>query len=100
MKNLLLGLCFVSTLAVAEPFQSQKPIVCATTEEVFHAMQERYEEKPIMLSKDLKSNTQYMILINIKKDSWTLVQFNNETACIIATGNQIKLMLENLGEGI
>lgn len=100
MKYLLLSLALASSLALAEPFRSQTGIVCDETAIVFEIMDKKYEEKPIMISKDAKTDSQLAIMANLKKDTWTLVQFNNEHACVIAAGVNIKLMLENLGNGV
>lgn len=100
MKYFALCLILVSGLAMAEPFQSQKPLLCATVDEVFSALQEKYEEKPVMISNDVKSDTQYALMMNYKKDTWTMVQYNNETACILGAGNKIQLMLQNMNNGV
>jgi len=100
MKYLLIGLLLVSSLSLAQPFQSQKPLVCAEMDEVFKVIQEKYDEKPVLVSKDVKSDTQYVLMMNVKKDTWTMVQHNGEVACILGAGHQIKLMLENLGNGV
>lgn len=76
-----------STVVYAEPVRIDKPIICDKTEEVFKVLDENFREMPVWGGKNSTDRTNYALLLNAETKTWTIVQFNTETACILGIGN-------------
>ena len=87
--------CLTSSIANAEAFESLKPVVCAETAKVIKSLNDNYGEKPVWIAKDTKGETRYSLFVNEKKNSWTMIQFTAEVACVIGVGTDSKLVLGN-----
>jgi hypothetical protein len=92
MKKLLLMLVFTVS-ATAAPVEVKKPVICENTETLVKLLSsENYQEKPIWLgASDEKMNT-YSLWINASTKNWTIIQFNNEIACILGTGENYTIL--------
>jgi len=85
--------CLASSIANAQSFQSNKPVVCDNVQKVIKALGENYEEKPIWMASG--ENTKFSLFVNQSTGSWTIIQFTSEVACILGVGNDSKLVLGN-----
>lgn len=83
--------CLTSSIANAQAFQSNKPLICNSTQTIFKALTETYNEKPVWMAKG--ENTQFTLFVNKKEDTWTLVQFTPEVACILGVGKESTMLL-------
>jgi hypothetical protein len=89
MRNLILGVLLLPALAYAQPVTVEKPIVCDTTKVVIETLTgNEYKEQPFWMGNDTSSR--YVILVNEKTKTWSLVQFNNNIACVLGTGENHK----------
>ena len=75
---------FVSTAFAVEILQ--KEIACDKTETLLSYLKKEYKEKPIWLGLDPDSETNYVILVNTEKITWSIVQFNQDAACLLGSG--------------
>lgn len=94
MKTFLLAaiLGMISAVAHAQT-TSAKPVVCGTVTEVVGELRsEQYNEQPIWHGMDTLGTTQYVVFTNVKSLTWTLVQFDNTTACILGTGSRSRIL--------
>lgn len=87
LKKALLGVLFLPALVVAQqqgPVRVDKPVICDTTEVVFETIVNEWKEQPIWGS--MKEDSRIMLTANLETQTWTLVQFNDEYACLIEAG--------------
>jgi hypothetical protein len=74
-------------LALAEPIQINKPVICDSALLVFQALLEQAGEKPIWVGKgDGADTSKTVVLANKKTKSWTIVQFDKNMACVLGSG--------------
>ena len=101
MKKLLMGVLLLLPLsALAEEQQeppmvywAQKPIQCSTMEEIIELMK-RFGEIPTIimegqtgLPNGIVSKSKFVVAMNPKTETWTLLEFvNDEQACILGSG--------------
>lgn len=86
MKKILILLCMIPHLAWGqEPVIVEKKIMCNWLNLVLENLAENYQERPVWVGQ--QDNTAYSLLVNPKRGTWTLIQFNKEIACVIGSGN-------------
>jgi hypothetical protein len=91
MRKFLLGVLLLPALAYAQPVTVEKPVVCEKTEKVIESLQKgQYKENPSWIGYDDKSK--YALFSNEKTKTWTMIQFNENIACIIGVGEGSKLV--------
>jgi len=83
--------CLTSSIANAQSFQSNKPVVCDNAQKIIKALGENYEEKPIWAGTG--EGTKFSLFINKTTGSWTIIQFTTEVACILGVGSESKIIL-------
>ena len=78
--------CLTSTIAYAiQPFTVEKPVFCTDVKSMIEFLSgEDYQEVPTWIGKDEKSK--YVLMSNEKSKTWTIVQFNDQVACVLGTG--------------
>ena len=94
MKNITAAFlfCLTSTIAyAADPFYTQKPVVCSDVKTIVEFVSGgEFQEQPNWAGKDDKSK--YVLMVNEKTKTWTMVQFNDQIACIIGAGTDANLI--------
>jgi len=90
-------LCLTSTVANAQPFETNKPVICNDSKTVITFLGERYGERLVWMANDGQDLSKFGLFVNEKTKTWTLLQFTPEIACVIGLGNDSKLIL---GTGI
>ena len=88
--------CLAHSVANAQPVQIQKTVVCDKTATVFLALEEKFQEMPVWGGYNSKVNANYALMLNPETKTWTLLQFNTETACILGIGNDYMDMVQKL----
>jgi hypothetical protein len=92
MKKLLL-MALISISVQAEPFEMKKPVICDKTEVIFKILSgSDYKEKPIWLGAADEKLVNYSLWVNPATTNWTIVQFNNDVACILGTGESYTIL--------
>lgn len=86
-------LCLTSTIANAQAFQTNKPVLCDDSKKIIEALGERYGEKLIWLANDMQDKSKFGLFVNEKTKTWTMLQFTPEIACIVGLGENSKLIL-------
>ena len=61
-----------------------KAVPCGDTKLVLKSLISEYGENPFWMGEDTTSG--YVLLVNEKSKTWTILQYNDETACILGTG--------------
>lgn len=85
--------CLTSTLANAQTFQTNKPVICDDSKTIISHLGERYGERLIWLANDTQDLSKFGLFVNEKTKTWTLLQFTSEVACIVGLGKDSKLIL-------
>lgn len=87
MKKLLLGVLLLPTLVFSEPVKIDKEVICDETKVVIATLI-KFKEVLVWTGKD--DTSRYALLANEKTGSWTIIQFNEDLACIIGVGDSHK----------
>lgn len=89
MRHLLAGVLLVPVLASAEPVKIEKPVLCDNSRTVFKAFSEgEWKERPFWIGNG--HNSKFTLLVNEETKTWTLIQFNEDIACILGTGENYR----------
>lgn len=89
-------LCLTSSIANAQAFEVQKPIICDETQKIIKALAEKFNEKPVWVAKDIKDNSKYSLFVNPKTGAWTMLQMTPEVSCILGVGEESTLFAETV----
>ena len=87
----LLGLTSSVAYAKDEPFVTEKSVLCGPASDVADALVgPQYKEQPFWTGTD--DTDRYVITVNKNANTWTIVQFNKGTACILGSGENHNLI--------
>lgn len=91
MKYLLASVAIVfsmSSIAMekAQVFTLNKPMQCAPAQAVFDEFASLFGETPLWVGKEENTNSYITLLSNKQTGSWTMVQYDSTTACILGSG--------------
>lgn len=93
MRQLLLGVLLLPALALAEPVEVNKKVLCDSAKDMISYFYKKYEETPLWMGE--AENSKVMVLSNAKTQTWTIIQFNleNNVACMLEAGKGFKFKL-------
>lgn len=82
----------VIAIAIAQsvPVEIEKKVVCDYTNRIIDVLLNEYKESPVWAGADEKSK--YSLLINQETGTWTMIQFDKNTTCILGTGEDSRAM--------
>lgn len=88
MKYLILLSLLVAGSVNAQTVTVQKPVNCFDMEPLFRGlMGDDYKEKPIWMGSEPGTNlSKYSLFVNQETKSWTMIQFNDQIACVLGSG--------------
>lgn len=67
--------------------EQYKPVKCFPFDDFYQLMEKKFGEKPaFILNNTLDNNTTISLLVNKIEGSWTLVEHNKSTVCILGMG--------------
>ena len=93
MRLLALAFLFCSHSVVnAQAFQYMHPSFCDKVEIVIDSIINNYGEKPVWSGKDPRDGSGYMMFENTKENSWTLIKYNKQVACVLGAGTASRPM--------
>jgi hypothetical protein len=99
MKKLLAILAIIPLLTSAQssgPVAIEKTVICDKTQNVLDVIiNGRYQENPVWGGVD--DDSRYGLLVNRETGTWTIIQFNKETACVLGTGKSSRSMIPGKG---
>lgn len=87
--------CLTSIIANAQSnkyFETVKPVICDDAKLIVGSLMEKWGELPVWAAKDEKDESKYLLLVNPKTQTWTLLQFTPEIACILGVGGNSNLI--------
>ncbi len=86
-------LSLASSIANAQSFQANKPVICDDTKKIIKSLTESFDEKPVWTAKDNSTNSRFSLFVNEKTGAWTLLQMTPETSCILGIGEESTLII-------
>ena len=90
-KIILLFLLAISTSAGSQQ-ENVKPVLCMDTKEMFDAIFEEYRETILMVFDQDSFPSKIVLTVNPATKTWSLVEYNLETACLLGSGINYKIM--------
>ena len=81
---------FLISVAIAQSIntaavEARKPVVCDDSKKIYEELiNSEYSEKPVWGG--VADNTKFVLLINKDTGTWTLIEFNKSTSCILGFG--------------
>ena len=81
----LISLFLIATVVIAQQ-RLNKEVVCRETKEALSILTEEHGERPVWVGKTESDRNTYMMLVNVKTQSWSLLQLNQDAACLIGSG--------------
>lgn len=81
---LIAAMLVTPVLADDSVVELNKTVQCAKTDFVFDTLRNKYHEFPIWGG--AKENSHYVLTVNPSTSTWSLVNFNDEVACLIDAG--------------
>ena len=93
MRRVLVSLLLVSSAQAQTPYPSMdlpKTVKCMPTRVAFETLRNQFKEIPVILS--INTITDKRIAITQADDgSWTIIEFDERTACLLAIGDKMDL---------
>jgi len=98
MNKLLLLLSFGLTTAYAAGVQSVKPVVCFESVQFHKVITTVYKQEPMVVGKtsDIKQ-TKTIVYLNKGTGEFTVVEMDDEAACILSRGTEVHYRFPKLG---
>ena len=78
--------CLIMTYTHAEPRSVKKTVICADKIAVFEQLIKDFGETPQWTGVSPTESTQVVLTVNLKTGAWTLVEYRDNWACILAVG--------------
>jgi hypothetical protein len=90
-KIILLFLLAISTSAGSQQ-ENAKPVLCMDTKAMFDAIFEKYNESILMVLDQDSFPNKIVLTVNNTTKTWSLIEYDNELACLLGSGNNYKIM--------
>ena len=81
---ILVASYIANALAQSSTVEVNKKVVCDDTKSILDTLLNEYHESPVWAGTDEKSK--YGLLINQETGTWTMIQFDKNTTCILGVG--------------
>lgn len=98
LKGAILGVLFLPALVVAQqqgPVRVEKPVMCASTEDILPEIYKQYREIPIWGSQI--EDSKIALFVNPETKTWSIIQWNDQVACAIEAGTNYFLKFPGSG---
>ena len=98
MKYIFAALALISSVAHAQLSEYERRFTCGKTQFVISALTQNAQEKPIWSGTDPQSGTETMILQNTRTLTWTVVQYDQDMACVLHSGTGFRILTDSFKE--
>lgn len=98
MKYIFAALGLISAVAHAQLSEYERRFTCGKTQFVISALTQTAQEKPIWAGTDPQTKTQTIILQNTQTLTWTVVQYDQDIACVLQSGTGFKILTDSFKE--
>jgi hypothetical protein len=79
----------------AQSFQAEKPVICANIKVLFEGLKEKYDEEPFWSG--VGPENKFVLMVNTKTETWTIIEFNDITGCIVGEGHKANQIFSKPG---
>jgi len=90
MKKLFFLLALLCAFNAHSQNTLDKPVVCMPAKTLFSTLAQKYKEKLYWIGKTESEDSKFALLVNTETNSWTIVEFNKDLACILGNGVDYK----------
>jgi hypothetical protein len=84
----ILLLTLLCITASAEPRVLNKPVTCDDRDRVFTVIRDEFKETPQWWGASPAQGTHVILTVNLTTGAWTMIEFNQTTACVLAVGEK------------
>jgi len=98
MKYIFAALALISSVVHAQLSEYERRFTCGKTQFVISALTRNAQEKPIWSGTDPQSGTETMILQNTRTLTWTVVQYDQDMACVLQSGTGFRILTDSFKE--
>ena len=98
MKYIFAALVLISSVAHAQLSEYERRFTCGKTQFVISALTRNAQEKPIWSGTDPQSGTETMILQNTRTLTWTVIQYDQDMACVLHSGTGFRILKDSFKE--
>ena len=101
-KFIISSIALVSAAAFAAPAEVEIKVMCDNASEMLPWFKAEHGEEPIWIgSADSVRGTQAALVVNTETRTWSIVMYNNDTACLLGSGEKFKYAIPELpGNGV
>lgn len=94
IRQFLLGCLLLPAVSLAQPVVVDNKMICNSTRIVLAEIaKSEYREVPLWVGEVSKeSKVKLAIVANEKTGSWTLLQYNDEVACLMSVGEGFRFV--------
>lgn len=79
-------LCLISSIAHAQPIiDLNKAMKCSDPQKVMKYFRDTHKETPVWVGNTVH-NSYITLLTNPRTGSWTMIEYDNEMACVLGAG--------------
>ncbi len=95
----VLLLCITSVVvaqSAPDPSTARKidiPVICDEVKKMIIHLATVYDETPVWYGAIAAGGSRHALLVNVKNDTWTFIQFNKQHACILGVGTKSTFMM-------
>jgi hypothetical protein len=94
MKKVFFLLFLVLAVHALGQESVDKPVLCGPSQTLFSFITgPDYKEQLYWIGKTESEDSKFALLVNAKTRTWTIVEFNNDLACILGTGVDYKNLI-------
>lgn len=91
MKKLLFLIGLSVAIHALGETTANKPVLCGPSQKIFSYLSgPDVKEQPYWIGKTESNESRFALLINTKTQTWTLVEFNKDIACVLGAGVDYK----------
>ena len=98
MKYIIAAVCLICSVAHAQLSEYERRFTCGKTQFVLSALTTTAQEKPIWVGTDTETKTQTVVLLNTKTLTWTVVQYDQNMACVLHSGTGFQILTDSFKE--
>jgi hypothetical protein len=77
----------------AQSFQAEKPVICTDIKVLFEGLKEKYDEE--LFWSGVGPENKFVLMVNTRTRTWTMIEFNNNVACVIGEGHKANQIFLN-----
>ena len=94
MKYIFASIFLISSIAHAQLQEYERRFTCGKTQFVLMALTKNAKESPVWVGHDPNTKTSTAIMVNPETLTWTVVQYDQDMACVLDNGEGFRVLTE------